>query len=208
MANANKPFGLRPVGKLGASDYDGRGNVYYIPASDATNTYRPGDLVRLTSAGGDALGVPGIVKSSAGDGGTLGQGAVGVVIAVGTNRNGPFINPNDLTVLYAPLVKAQAYYALVADDPNLIFEVQEANSGTPLATADIGLNCNLTITANQTGTAPLSNTVLNNGSEATTIGLDVKLLGLTQAADNAFGLAARWRVMINSHAYRAAITGI
>jgi hypothetical protein len=206
MANANKPFGLSPVGKLGASDYDGRGNVYSIPTSDATSTYRIGDLVRLNGSG-DTFGIPGIVKTVTNDGATLGQGAVGVIIGLGTNRYGPFIDPNNLNTLVVPVTKAVVYYALVADDPNLIFEIQEANSGTALTAAAIGLNCNLTITANQTGSAPLSSTVLDNATEVVTIGLDVRLLGLVQSPDNAFGLAARWRVMINSHAYRAGITG-
>jgi hypothetical protein len=207
MANANKPFGLRPVRKLGASDWDGRGNVYSIPTSDATSTYRIGDVVRLNGSG-DALGVPGIVKTVAGDGGTLGQGAVGVVIGVGTNRYGPYIDANNLATLVVPVTKLVVYYALVADDPNLIFEVQEANAGTALTAAAIGLNANLTITAAQAGSAPLSNTVLDNATEAVTVGLDVKLIGLSQVQDNAYGLAAKWQVIINSHAYRAAITGI
>lgn len=206
MANLNKPQGLAPVKYLNGADWDGRGNVYYIPTSDTTKSYYVGDLVRLNGSA-DANGIPGIVKSAAGDGATLGQGAVGVILAIGTNPNGPWINPNDLTAMSAPATKAQAYYALVADDPNVIFEVQDGASGTALAATDVGLNCNLAITANQT-TGFVSSTTLDNTTEAVTLGLDVKLLGLSRIPGNGFGANAKWLVLINSHAYRAAITGI
>lgn len=206
MANVNKPQGLAPVKYLNGADWDGRGNVYYIPTSDTTKSYYVGDLVRLNGSA-DANGIPGIVKSAAGDGATLGQGAVGVILAIGTNPNGPWINPNDLTALSAPATKAQAYYALVADDPNVIFEVQDGASGTALTAAEVGLNCNLAITANQT-TGFVSATTLDNTTEAVTLGLDVKLLGLSRIPGNGFGANAKWLVLINSHAYRAAITGI
>ena len=206
MANANQPCGLKPVKSLISGDYDGRGNVYYIPSTDSTSSYYPGDLVRLTG-GADANGIPGIQKYAAGDGATLGQGAVGVVIAVGTNPNGPWANLSDLTKTSAPQTKAQAYYALVADDPFLIFEVQEIGTGTALTEAAVGLNCNLSITAAQS-TGFLSATVLDNSTEAVTIGLDVKLLGLSRTPGNAYGAYAKWLVMINSHAYKAAVTGV
>lgn len=204
MANPNKPFGLRPVKSLIAGDYDGRGNVYHIPSSDGTYSYYVGDVVQLSGTG-DANGIPGIEKftpnDAAGGSGINGAGPVGVIVAIGTSPNGPWVNPADLSVMNAPQVKARDYYALVADDPFLIFEVQEANSGTPLAAADIGLNCNLTYTAAQS-TGFVSGTVLNNGSEAATIGLDVRLLGLSQKPGNAFGVAALWLVMLNSHQYK------
>lgn len=209
MANVNRPWGLKPVKSLIAGDFDGRGNVYYIPTSDSTNSYYVGDVVRLLGDG-DANGIPGIVKFAAGDAagsaGINGQGPVGVVLAVGTNPNGPWINPTDLTQVSAPVTKAVAYYALVSDDPFLIYEVQEGGSGTALAAAAIGNNCNLTITAGQ-ATGFVSSTILDNSSEAATIGLDVRLLGLARTPGNAFGYYARWLVMLNSHAYKMT-TGI
>lgn len=209
MANVNKPFGLRPVQSLTAADYDGRGRVYHIPSTDSTYSYYVGDVVQLNGTG-DANGVPGVNKFTPADGaggsGINGTGPVGVILAIGTSPGGPWVNPSDLSVLNAPITKTRDYYVLVADDPFLIFEVQEANSGTPLAATDIGLNCNLSYTANQTA-GFVSGTVLDNASEAVTIGLDVRLLGLSQIAGNAFGVAAVWRVMLNNHAYLSA-TGI
>lgn len=209
MANTNKPWGLKPVKSLIAGDWDGRGNVYHIPTSDSSNSYYIGDVVKLAGTG-DANGIPDVVKYAAGDAsagsGINGAGPVGVIVAIGINPGGPYINANDLTKLWAPATKAQDYYCLVADDPFLIYEVQDGGSGTALAAADIGNNCNLTITANQT-TGFVSGTILNNASKAATIGLDVRLMGLSRIAGNGFGYYARWNVMLNSHAYKMT-TGI
>ncbi len=209
MPNANKPFGLRPVDSLTGADNDGRGHVYYIISTDSTYSYYVGDVVQL-NGDGDANGIPGVNKFTPNDGaggsGINGTGPVGVILAIGTSPAGPWVNPNNLAVMSAPITKAQDYYCLVADDPNIIFEVQEANTGTALAATAIGLNCNLSYTANQT-TGLVSSTVLDNGSEVATIGLDCRLLGLSQVAGNAFGVAAKWRVLLNNHAYRSA-TGI
>jgi hypothetical protein len=209
MANVNRPNGLTPVKTLSGADWDGRGNVYHIISSDSTNSFYPGDVVKLSGTG-DANGIPGITKYAAGDSaagsGINGAGPVGVVLAVGTNPNGPWVNPGDLTKVYAPVTKAQDYYALVCDDPNVIYEVQEGGSGTALVATAIGNNCNLSITAGQ-ATGFVSGTILDNTTEAVTIGLDVRLLGLVRRADNAFGYYAKWWVLLNSHAYKMT-TGI
>jgi hypothetical protein len=159
---------------------------------------------------GDVNGVPSIIKYVAGDSsagsGINGAGPVGAIVAIGTNANGPWITPTDLTKISAPQVKASAYYALVADDPFTIFEVQEGGSGTALAVTAIGNNCNLTIVAAQS-TGYVSSTILDNATEAVTIGLDVRLLGLSRVSDNAVGYFAKWLVLLNSHAYKMT-TGI
>lgn len=209
MANTNTPWGLKPVKSLISGDYDGRGNVYHIISSDSTNSYYVGDVVKLSGTG-DANGIPGVTKYAAGDAsagsGINGAGPVGVIVAIGTNPNGPWITPSDLTKTYRPQTTALEYYCLVADDPFLIFEAQEGGSGTALAATAIGNNCNLSITAAQS-TGFVSSTILDNSTEAATIGLDVRLLGLSRTPGNAFGYYAKWQVMLNSHAYKMT-TGI
>jgi len=203
MANSNRPWGLSPVKSLIAGDYDGRGNAYHILSTDSTSSYHIGDVVKLSGTG-DANGIADITKFAAGDAsgssGINGGGPVGVIVAIGTSPKGPWIDANDLTKIYAPQVKTKEYYALVADDPFLVFDCQEIGTGTALDATAIGLNANLTITAAHTGF--VSTSVINNATEATTIGLDVRLLGLRQLPGNAFGAYARWLVMLNSHAYK------
>jgi len=88
MANANRPWGLKPVKSLIAGDWDGRGNVYNIVSTDSISSYHIGDVVKLSGTG-DANGIPGVTKFSAGDStgssGINGGGPVGVIVAIGTN---------------------------------------------------------------------------------------------------------------------------
>lgn len=201
MANANKPFGLTPVKYLGGADWDGKANIYYIDSADGSAFY-PGDLVKLSGSGDTTRGIAGISKSAAGD------ASVGVLIAVGTNPDGgPYIDPTNLTLTNAPATKTKNYYALVVDDPNVIFEIMEIYSGTPLDATAIGLNANISVAAPATGVV-VSGSVLDNATEAVTATLNCKLLGLSRRIGNAFGNGAVWNVLINNHQYRSGITGV
>lgn len=198
MANINKVSGLAPVRYLNGAKWTGQGNIYYIDSAYGTAIY-PGDPVTL-SGSGSATGIPGIQI------GVAGATCVGVAVAFGTLAEGAYINPADLTALNAPATKnGKAYYALVVDDPNVIFEIQE--SGTALAAADIGLNANFAIAAPATG-AVYSGTYLDNSTKNTTSTLNLKLLGLARRSDNAFGTYAKWHVLLNNHAFRTGVTGV
>lgn len=208
-ANINKPAGLSPVGTISGSSWEGKGRVYAIPTTDSTNNYFPGDLVSLV-AGGSAGGVTtnGIPYVSLTAAGAM---AVGVIQAIGTNPSGPWINPNNLSVVYAPITKTQIYYAYVLDDPNIVFEVQEDGTGTNLTAAIIGRNANILLGAASTAATPtnsLSQTVMtNSATPAVTVTLNLKILQLAQRADNVFVTSPtthgfqKWWVLINNHSY-------
>lgn len=191
MANANKPSGLTPVKYLNGSDWDGRANVYSIAAANAT-ILSPGDPVVLTGTA-DATGkYPQIARA------TPGSGLVGVLIAVGLNPNGPFVNPNDLTTVQKPASAAPVYYALVVDDPSVIFEVQEDSVGGALAITSVGLNANVVFADPATGVV-VSAVQLDSSTAATTATLDLKILRLVNRVDNELGTNAKWWVTINNH---------
>lgn len=197
MANVNRPSGFSPVKYLNGADWDGRGNIYYINSSD-TNAFYVGDPVVLSGDGDSSRGIPGITIA------TAGSPIVGVVMAVGANPDGgPYIDPSDLTKVYAPATKTKAYYAWVCDDPNVIFEAQE--NGTALTSADIGLNINFVAGA---GNGYISGYTLQNSTKATTSSLNFKLLGLVRRQDNAFGTNAKWLVLPNNHLFKAGVTGV
>jgi hypothetical protein len=210
-ANVNKPAGLSPVGTLSGSTWQGKGRVYAIPVSDSTYNYFPGDLVSLVSggsAGGVASnGIPYVSLTAAG------AMAVGVIQAIGTNPSGPWINPNNLNLIYAPITKTQIYYAYVLDDPNIVYEVQEDGTGTNLTAAVIGRNANILLGAASTAATPstvLSQTVMtNSATPAITATLNLKILQLAQRVDNVFVTSPtthgyqKWWVLINNHSYRA-----
>jgi hypothetical protein len=90
---------------------------------------------------------------------------------------------------------------MVADDPNIIFEVQEESNGTALAATEVGLN---TISKSGTGNGYSSGWMIpsaTGAAPATTATLQLRLLGLAQkpAGTNVFGAYAKWLVQINVH---------
>lgn len=191
MANVNKPMGLRPVKYLNGADWDGRGNVYSVATANAT-ILSPGDPVTLSGTA-DATGkYPGIVRA------TPGSGLIGTVMGIGLNPNGPFVNPNDLTVQQKPANAVPVYYALVCDSPDVIYEAQEDADGGVIAITSVGLNINV-IFANPATGVVVSAVMLDSSSVGTGVGLDCKLLRVAPYIDNALGLYCKWWVTINNH---------
>jgi hypothetical protein len=193
----NAPNGFVPVEKLDGSAWTGATNPYQIASVYATAIYR-GDPVTILSDG--TLGV-----------GVAGSACVGVFWGVKfTDSTGRvrFENywPGNPGVLTGSTVEA-----LVIDDPNVVFSVQETDAagaaGTPLALADRGLNINFLYTAGSaaTGNSAVS---INNASEATTSTLNCKILQLDPTPGNAVGAFANWLVTINNHLYRGGVTGV
>lgn len=208
--NPNKPGGLSPIASLSASGYTGKGRLYYIAPSD-TNPYYIGDLVTVTGTGDPVAGLPGITLA------TAGNPAVGVVIALGVTRDGgAYANPGNLDITWRPSgANVKSYYALVEDDPNVIYEIQEGGVGTNLTTAALQFNANILYSAPATGVV-YSGTTLDNGSAAVTATLNLKILSLARRVDNNFittapgtgGGAQKWWVLINNHVYRAGTAGV
>lgn len=83
----------------------------------------------------------------------------------------------------------------VCDDPDAVFEIQSDNA---VAAADVFLNSNITATAGDSSLLR-SKQDLDVASFATTATLQLKLLGLSQIGDNAYGSYARIKVKINNH---------
>lgn len=193
----NAPQGLVPVKKLDGSAWTGATNPYQITSTYATALYR-GDPVTILSDG--TLGV-----------GVAGSACVGVfwgVKFIDSTGRVRFENfwPGNPGVLTGSSVEA-----LVIDDPNTVFTIQETSgtgtAGTPLALADRGLNANFLYTAGSTATGT-SAVSLNNATEADTATLNLKILQLDPTPGNAIGAFANWLVVINNHLYRGGVTGI
>lgn len=199
MANVNKVAGLKPVGYLNGSPWSGKARTYVIPSTDAT-AYYVGDPVTL-AGGADVNGVASVSI------GVAGATCVGVIVGVAVAPAGVSLQGTtiDLTSRSIPATKAKDYYVMVADDPAIIFEIQDT-AGTIVA-ADIGLNCNFTIAAGSTTTGD-SGTFLGSASKAVTSTLNLKLLGLAQREDNAFGAFAKVLVQLNNHAFSTGVAGV
>jgi hypothetical protein len=199
MANNNAPFGLRPVSTVSGQPFTGGARTYSVPAGDGTAIYL-GDAVKLvgTSQIINGSSYADIAQAASGD------VIVGVVVGVLPATR------DSLTYRAASTQRL----IMVADDPNLLFEIQQTNSGTPLNANDVGLNANLTVTAGSAITG-YSGSVISNASEATTNTLDLKIVGMVDRADNDIGssvssgtIASRFLVRINRHQYTDQVAGV
>jgi hypothetical protein len=191
MANANRPSGFIPVQYLGGAEWNGQARLYSIAAAYATALYI-GDPC-ISSGTSNADGVQGIVLGAA-------TGALrGVIVGLGT-KEGLIANPAGLDITYRPAAATtNDWYAMVVDDPNVLFEIQEHANGTALTAAEIGLN---QISVAGTGNGFVSGWTLastTDATAATTATLQLRLMGLVRRQGNAFGAYAKHLVKINVH---------
>ena len=191
MANSNRPRGLVPVSYLNGAPYNGQARRYYVPVGNATALY-VGDPVTLTGDG-DTRGVAAVSI------GVAGSAVIGVIVGVVVASAGNSLVGATLDLNRRSLPVSTEGYVLVCDDPNVLFEVQEAAT-TPFTSADIGYNCNFLIAAGATTNSD-SGTTTAVAVSANTATLNLKLMGLSQREDNAFGAYAKWLVKINNHVY-------
>ena len=194
MANANRPFGLRPHSSLNGGPYSGNVRKFILLSTYAVATY-VGDPVILGGTEGslnaDDIPVPTIEKGAA-------NGAFcGVIVGFE-----PL--PDALSTLYSPASTAQ--YAFVDVDPQTIFLVQ-GDSDT-YAAADVGLNMTFTVSTGVTTTG-ISNGVADQSTAATTNTLDMQILGTAPFVDNDLtGGYPLLLVKLNNHQYVDGATGL
>lgn len=190
MANANTPFGLRPVKMQGSSPFSGGIETFYVPASDATALYVGDPVVKAGSA--DANGVASVTRAAA-------AGAItGVVVG--------FV-PNGTTTMPAYRAASTAGYALVCTDPHMEYEIQEDSVGGALAAADVGLNADFIVAAGNSYSKQ-SGVMLDTSTKATTITLPLKIMGLAQRPNNAIGANAKVLVKLNVTTEAPATVGV
>lgn len=197
MANVDSPFGLRPIKHRNGAPYNGAANPYYIPSSYGTALY-VGDPVVKTGTSNTAnvntfpdgeydIGtLPEINKATAGDGNAI----TGVIVGFGAD-------PDSLSNQYNPASTERI--AWVADDPDLVFEIQ-ADGAIPAAS--IGLNGVLIYTHSGSTTTGLSGAELDTTSDvpAADASNQLTILRAINRVDNDTTLThAKVEVTINNH---------
>jgi hypothetical protein len=192
MANLDRPSGLKPVKHLFGVPWNGKANVYYLPSTDGTATFI-GDAVKLAGSADPTGKYPSIAQAAAGD-----KTIVGVVIGFGLQPQimGNFDNPN---MKYR--LASTAMYALVVDDPFVIFEIQEDSVGNNLAVTEVGLCTNLVVGSGSTTTGK-SGMELDSSDTATDGSGQLRILRAVNREDNELGANCKWEVLIAEHAYR------
>ena len=184
MANVDRPSGLRPIGSLDGSPYNGPVRHRPVDSSNGTAIF-VGDAVILeddgnvapASAGGNILGV-----------------CVGVVVdrAVAATEHPGY------------LPASTAGTILVVEGPDVLFEIQEDDvDGTALTRAAIGSNADILATAGSTTTGvsahELDRSTITDDSPATAT---LRIIELVDRDDNEVGDYAKWIVRINEHMHR------
>ena len=192
MSNQNAPFGLKPSSKLG-SNYNAEGVTEYKIASGASGNIFSGDLVKMANTGT-------ILVAAAGD------------QALGVFRGCQYTDSSG-DVIYSPYwpdgtVTSDAV-AFVVDDPNALFEVQSAATGSVVQTV-VGNNADIVYTAGSTITGisavEISGTTAATSAQLRIVGVSTdpenSTLGTGSASAN-----VNLIVKINEHFY-AQTTGV
>ena len=192
MANSDTPTGLSPIRYTNGTPYNGGATRYYIPASDATAAYIGSPVKSAGSA--DANGVKSITANIVAN-----DFLLGVIVGVEAITQ-------ESTIYRAASTERYVY---VADNPDLVFEVQEDSVGGALVAANVGNVAQLTGYGAGNNIYGLSAVEIDS-STATDSGTGneaVQLLGLSQRERNDFGDNAKFEVRINNHEFSNNYTG-
>lgn len=206
MANTSKINGFRPVKHVTGAPYNGQANIYGVASGDSTALF-VGDVVKL-AADGNAAGIQYVTAHAAGVAGT-GQPALGVVVGIINTKLDPVdgrMSAGSIsldTPVYRPGSVEQ--YVLVADAPDLIYEVEATAAGSAysFAVADIGQNANIFAGSGSTSTGNSAHS-LNMSDKGTAATLPFKIVGVSKKIDNEVtGNYTKVLVQINNHQYKS-----
>ena len=192
MANQDAAFGLRPNSKLG-SNVNSEGTTEYSIASGASGNIFSGDPVKMANTGT-------ILVAAAGD------------QLLGVFRGCRYTNSSG-EVIYSPYwpdgtVSSDAV-AFVVDDPNALFEVQSAATGSVVQTV-VGNNADIVYAAGST-TDGQSGVEISGTTAATSAQL--RIVGFSGDPENntlgtgSLSANVNMIVKINEHFY-AQVTGV
>ena len=190
MANVNKPFGLRPLGKVG-SNVNSDGDTQYRIASNTTDAIFQGDTVTLS--GGY------VIKATPGAAKILG-------VFLGCQYTDPTTKKTTFKNYYPGAVVASDIVATIVDDPYALFLVQA--SGVAANTC-VGKNADLVQTAAGNTTTGVSGLELSTGTLGTGADLNVKVVGISSVPGegDVTSAYANLIVRINEHLYSEPTAG-
>ena len=191
MANVNAPFGLRPYCDTNGRPYTGAYRTYYVPVGNATALYI-GDPVTVITNSADANGVPAISIATAGAGNYI----TGCVVGIANNSGLLTIPLLQSSTVYLPA--STAAYVAVADDPNLLFAIQENSNPSAFAAGAASRNADLNAGSGGSTITAQSSWQLDSNTLNTTA-KQMRIIQALQETDNAIGNYCRWLVKINQN---------
>ena len=190
MANVDAAFGYRPIGSVG-SGVNNAGTTLYTIADNYGTAIFKGDHV-MQSGG---LVIAGTASGATNLGVFNGCFYIDPTSKKPTWSNYYYTQTN--TTSSGSISGGTNIDAYLYDDPFTLFEAQ--CDGT-IAKTDIGKNTDSVLGTSSTVNG-LSKTEIDSGSEATTAGLQVKIIGITKDPENddASSANANWYIMWNEH---------
>lgn len=199
MASVSRINGFRPVKTVSGAPYSGKANLYFVPSSNS-DVIMVGDAVKLAGDARAASGAPTVARCGATD--------IPIGVVVGILFSGvanEVTNVPNVSNLNTPIYRVASTdrYLLVADDPQLVYEVQYAGTSVAAATitANVGLNGQFTTTAGSTTTGS-SGMQLDSAGLATTSTLPLKIVGFPARPDNVPGdVYFSYYVILNSSSF-------
>jgi hypothetical protein len=192
MANNSTRFGARPIKMIDGTPYNGGFNIYWAPATYATNLFlgdpvvHNGDSNDTEVMGHGPGSIQEVILATAGDGVAITGFIVGFDLIT---RDSP---------LYGPASTDRIIQ--VCDNPDVIFEMRDDGGGTP--TVDwAGWNANLISGTGNTSTG-LSGWGIDGGTSdgpAADASNQLLIRNLSPKIDNEMGDYGIWEVLINQH---------
>ena len=206
MANADTPFGLRPIRHRNGAPYNGAVNPYYVPAGYGTALFVGDPVVKTGTANSTHVEAPGagafapgtlpaINKAAAGDNNPI----TGVIVGFAPD-------PNGLESRYNAASTERV--ALVCDDPDVVFEIQADGA---IAATQVGLNAVLIYTNSGDTVNGISGAELDTSSDAPAADASNQLTiqRVVNREDNEAGSAfTKVEVKINNHTEAHGALGI
>ena len=186
MANANSPRGIIPYAYRSGAPYNGAVRTYYVPSGNGTALYIGDPVLNVTNSS-DGNGVQTAEIAVAGTTNTtLTYAILGSFMGISNNAGQLTIPLLQSQPVYLPA--ATAAYIYVADDPTLLYWVQEDSVGGALVSGASGRNAPLVAGAGSTVTGysgwQLQSSNLGTGAT------QMRIVQLLQEADNALGVNA------------------
>ncbi len=203
MANVDAPFGLKPVRYVSGAPYNGAVNKYYVQSDYATSLFIGDPVIKTGTANTSFVRGynPGTLASvNKATAGTTNR-VTGVIVGFEP------VNGDESTVYGAASTER---IALVADDPNLLFHIQDDGGGSLDATT-VGLNAVFIYTTSGSTTTAKSGVELDGGTTtapAATVGFQMQIVRLANLPNNEIGDFAIWEVRLNQHTETNNSTGI
>lgn len=200
MANVDAPFGLRPVRYRSGQAYTGACRAYFVTGDNAAlhigdPVVKTGTANTAATHGFEAGFLPAVTRATAG----ATNRVTGVVVG--------FLADDQTSTTYR--VNNTSRVVLVADDPDLVYHIQDDGTGS-LGAATVGLNA---VFVAGTGSTVYGRSKFElDGGGATAPAADatyqMTILGLAPIPGNELADFAVWEVAINLHTEIPAVAGL